>query len=457
MKRNKVPDIKKKSLLIAVVFIFTGFHVTAQTINLEQARSLALANSRNLAKYNLAIQSSILDERFRIYSNLPSLSLGANASTSLWNAGGEPAPDPLEAFKAGANFSVSQKIFEGGKTLVQKAINGLATETARKDALAEYFNVLNTVDGAYYAALEAAADLEAAESALQTANLSLSMAEVRQASGVISTGDYLKALADRESSETSRNQARRNYSLSNAKLKSLIGLNEAVGFNAGQVDFSRYEELILRLGSITDTEADSLYGELREIAAAANPALAKAGLSSRRAEKSLSLSKLDFSPGLSASFSTGLNYTPNNGIEPSGGSVSISGSIPLDFWVTANNVAKSKIARDTATLDYYTAENSLEAELQSALFNTIAQAGSAGSSRRALEYAEKHFEYIMERYRLSQSSVSELSDASALVSSSRSQFIKARYGFLQGLSTLRSLGAFEDEEKLMQILKGKGP
>lgn len=456
----KTIDIKKNKkvlLLIAIVFIFTGIRVMAQTINLEQARILALANSRSLAKYNLAVQSSVLDTRSQLYSNFPSLSLGASASMSLWNAGGEPAIDPLETFKAGANFSVSQKIFEGGKSLVQKAINELATETARRDALSEYFSVLNAVDSAYYAALEAAADLEAAESALQTADLSLSIAEVRHTSGVISRGDYLKALADKESSETSRNQARRNYSLNNAKLKSLIGLNEASGFNVEQVDFSGYEELILRLGSITDTEADYLYGELWEIAAAANPALAKAGLSSRRAEKNLSLSKLDFSPSLSASFSTGLNYAPNNGIEASGGSVSISGSIPLDFWVTANNVAKSKIARDTAALDYYTAENSLETELQSALFDTIAQAGSAGSSRRALEYAEKHFEYIMERYRLSQSSVSELSDASALVSSNRSQFIKARYGFLQSLSTLRSLGAFEDEEILMQLLRGNGP
>ena len=125
---------------------------------------------------------------------------------------------------------------------------------------------------------------------------------MRQASGVISRGDYLKALADNESSETSRNHARRNYSLSNAKLKSLTGLNETFIVNAEQVDFSGYEEMILRLGAITDTEVDSLYGQLWEIAAAANPALAKAGLSSQRAEKNLSLSKLDFSPSLSASF-----------------------------------------------------------------------------------------------------------------------------------------------------------
>jgi outer membrane protein TolC len=215
--------------------------------------------------------------------------------------------------------------------------------------------------------------------------------------------------------------------------------------------------MILRLGTISDAEADSLYGEFRNIAAAANPALAKAELASRRAEKNLSLAKRDFSPSLSASFSTGLNFPLDNAPELSGGSLSISGNIPLDFWVTANNVAKNKIAMDSAALDYLSAESSLETELQSALLSTIAQAGSVLSSRRALEYAEKHFEYIMEQYRLSRSSVSELSDASALASSSRGQFIKARYGFLRSLSTVRSLGAFDDEEQLMRLLRGGPP
>jgi outer membrane protein TolC len=452
--------MKKKTrfmiLLLATALHFSALvSAAAETLTIEQVRSLALANSRSLAKYNLTVQSSVLDERAQVFSNLPSFSLGASASVSLWDAGGTPLDNPLDSFKAGANFSVSQKIFQGGKSIVQKAIQELATESARRDALAEYFNVLDAADSACYAALEAAADFEAAELAFQNAVVSLSIAEVRQAGGIINAGDYLKALADKESRETTRNQARRNLALNTAKLKALIGLAEAP--QVEEVDFSGYEEMIQRLGNISDSDADLLYGEFWNIAAAANPALAKAGISSQRAEKNLSLAKRDFSPSLSASFSTGLNFPLDNAPELSGGSLSISGSIPLDFWVTANNVAKNKIARDSAALDYLNTESSIETELQTALLNAIAQAGSVLSSRRALEYAEKHLEYIMERYRLSLSSVSEVSDASALASSSRGQFIKARYGFLQSLSKLRSLGAFEDEEKLMNLLRGGAP
>jgi hypothetical protein len=65
---------------------------------------------------------------------------------------------------------------------------------------------------------------------------------------------------------------------------------------------------------------------------------------------------------------------------------------------------------------------------------------------------ETNFEYTMERYRLSQSSVSDMSEATSLFLTSRNNYTKATYGFLQSLSKLRSLCAIEDEEKLFSLL-----
>jgi len=444
----------RKKVLLFNLFIITASTVFSQTLSLEQARTLALANSRSLAKYNLAVMGTILDERARIFSNLPSLSLGASASINLWNAqNAAPVENPFDTLSSGVNFSASQKIFEGGKTLVQKAINDIASESARKDALAEYFNVLDSVDNAYYAVLEAMAVLEAEESSLQTALTSLAIAEVRRTNGIINQGDYLKAMADKEERENSRNQARRNLSLNMMKLKALTALDDISALQ--HIDFTGYEELIQRLGNISDKEANLLYAELREFIASVNPSLAKAGLANQRAEKNLVMAQRGYSPSLSASFSTGLNYLPNNGLEMSGGKLSLNLSIPVDYWVIANNVEKSKNARDSAALDYLSAEVALETDLQSVLINAFAYAGSVLSSRRSLDYAEKHFEYIMERYRLSQSSLSDLGDASLLLINSRNSHIKAQYGFLQSLSKLRSLGAIDDEEKLVLLLTGE--
>jgi outer membrane protein TolC len=221
------------------------------------------------------------------------------------------------------------------------------------------------------------------------------------------------------------------------------------------IDFNGYENLIRYLGGISDEAAAVLYGEFWKRLAAANPSLIKAGLNSRRAEQNLTRAKWDYAPTVSASVSpTGLSYSSDKGLGTSVGGFSINGRIPLDFWVMANNVEKSKIALESAALDYISQESALEIELQAALLNTIAQAGTVLSAGRSLEYAEKHFEYVMERYRLSQSSVSDLLDATALAGNSRNQLIKSRYGFLQSLSKLRSLGAVDDESILLQILMG---
>ena len=443
----------KKAVLFFIIVIFLGAGtLCAETLSLEQVRVLALANSRSLAKYDLSIKSSLLDERNQLYSMLPVLSAGYSASMNYlqnWDF-----VNPADTFKAGATFSVTQKIFEGGKNLIQRSLNSIATESVRNEALAEYYNVLDSADSAYYAVLEAAASLEAADSALQSAVAGLNIAEIRQSNGMINQGDYMKALADKEDRENSRNQARRNLTLNQTKLKSLISAQAIPELD--QIDFSGYGDLISSLGNISDEEADSLYNRFWKLLAAANPSLVRANLNNIRAEKNLTLTKRGYSPTISATvFSTALNYTPaNNFTNTASGGVSITGSIPLDFWVLSNRVEKSKIALESAALDYANTENQLEIDLQTTLINTFTQAESVLSSVRSLEYTQKHFDYIEERYRLSQSSVSELGDASTLLINSRNSLIRARFGFLQSLSKLRSLLVIDDEEKLISMLMG---
>jgi outer membrane protein TolC len=111
-------------------------------------------------------------------------------------------------------------------------------------------------------------------------------------------------------------------------------------------------------------------------------------------------------------------------------------------------VEKKKIASGQAALDLQSAGDNLDLELQTALVDLLSQAGSILSSRRASEYAGRHFDYVMELYRLSRSSQSELSDAAALMETNRNNLIRSRYGFLRALSKIRSLGVFETEGEI---------
>jgi len=443
-----------KVIITGLILLTASTASFSQNVNLEQIRTLALANSRSLARYNLAIRSSVLDEKSQLYTMLPSVTAGYSASMNYINRDWEFV-NPADTFTTGFDVSITQKIFEGGKSFIQKSLAAISTESVRKEALAEYFNVLDSADNAYYAVLEAAATLEAEELSLQTALSSLAIAEIRQSSGMINRGDFLKALADKEARENSRDQARRSLSLSKMKLKALTGVETSAGLE--QVNFDAYEELIRFLALISDEDADALYDRFWKLLLKSNISLARAALNNQRAEKSLSMAKRDYFPTVSATlFSSGINYSVASGFTSSaGGGLTIRGSVPLDFWVMNNKIEKSKIARDSTAMDYKNTESSLETELQSALLNAFACAGTIVHSRLSLEYAEKHFEFVNERYRLSQGSISDLNDAAALLINTRNSQIKSRYGFLQALSRLRSLAAIDDEQKLLKILVGE--
>jgi outer membrane protein TolC len=410
-------------------------------LDLGTVRAMALANSRTLARYNLAVGSAQLDEKIQKYGMLPSLSLGASASASilgevsLWDSAG-----------AGASFGVTQQLYNRGKNALLKSISSMATGIARQDALAEYFAVLDAADAAYYGVLEAEAALEAADAALEAAAFALSTAEIRRENGMIGYGDYLQALAEKEARETARNQARRDLTLGRVTLKNLTGQAELQELEG--VDFEAWEELIQKLAGFSEEGAAAFLERFRGAATANNPTLVRAALAGSRAEQEVSLAKREYFPTLSAGVSGGLNYSVMNGFDVPSGRLSLSASFPLDVWVTKSNVDKKVFARAEAVLEKQNVVVSLDVEIQTAVLDLITQAMSALSSRRADEYARRHYEQVLESYRLSSASVAELSDAAVLAGSNRTQYIKARYGFLAGLSKIRSLGSFSSDEEL---------
>jgi outer membrane protein TolC len=429
-----------------MLFMLAGIGVVAaEPITLEDARSLALANSSSLAKYNLNLESARLDEKTRVYGLLPSLSLGVSASGQLW---GEP--ELADSLRTGASLSVSQKLFDGGKNSYRKAINAIAAETVRQDALAAYFTVLDSADSAYYELLKAEAAAETARAALETVALALSMAELRLQNGMISRGDYLKALADQGNRETALNRALRNLSVSRETLKNITGLGEIPEPQA--IDFDAYEGIIRFLSALPEDSIAILMENFSAAAKANNPGFLKSSLQLQAAERNVGLAKKDYLPSFSAGVSAGINYSAAGGLSYSGGGLSLSGSIPLDYWLIGTAVEKKRLAQTEAALNHRDAENTLGVDIQTALLDLAGYALAAQSARRADEYARQSYDYNRELYSLSQASVSALSEAAAQAVSSHAERLAAEYGFLDGLSKLRSLGAFASQDEVIDLL-----
>jgi outer membrane protein TolC len=288
---------------------------------------------------------------------------------------------------------------------------------------------------------------------METAALALSMAELRLESGMISQGDYLKAMADRGQKETAWNRALKDLAANRAHLKNITGLGEMPEL-AG-IDFSVYTDMILFLSTLPEKKIELLTDTFSRAAQKNNPGLLKTSLQLQIAERNVGLAKKDYLPSLNAGISTGINYSAAGGLSNSGGSISINGSIPLDYWVIGTAVEKKRIAQTEAALNYRDAENTLAMDIQTALLDLIASTLTVQSARRADEYSQRNYEYNLELYKLSQASVFVLSDAAALAGDSHTQRIAAEYGFLNGLSKLRSLGAFDSQDEVINLLLQK--
>jgi len=428
--------------------VFTGSSLhAADSLSLAKARELAIANSRSIQKTLLAVDSSLLAEKAQTYAMLPQASLSMAGELDYPAAFSSGLGS---AASASASLALSQTIYDGGEGAILAAIDRLATESARAEARAAYGEVLAATDDAYYSALEAEAAVEAAESDLSASKIHLSIAQAKYESGVVIKSAVLEAQAVTAAKETALSQARRNMLVASAKLKSLTG---RAGKPSG-VDFSGYEALMAKINALDDEAVDGLISRLYALGVAGNPDLAVSSLAASQAQKEIEVAKTGYLPEASIALSHGASYTGYGGLDlASKTSLSIGVKIPLDFLATKNAVQSKTIAARQASLDKDEAADTLNLEIQGAVYDLIADVRSVASSQKALDYAESHYQGVLELYRLSKASSSELSDAELLVSANRSSLISARYSFLSRLSRLKTLAGSENDSLILSLIQ----
>jgi outer membrane protein len=437
MKSHRILPV----ILLAFALAATGARAE-ESLTREEARSYAVASSKTLKRMLLSVDSTLLAEKIQDYSRWPSLSANAGASLNY------PTSSLTGALGASASITVAQSIYSGGKASVLAAIDALATQIAREEARSEYFNVLQEADSAFLTVIEASSSVDAAKSDLEAAQTHQSLAGARLEAGIITRSEYLKTESETAAAETSLTQAQGKLSVALVKLASLTGL--ALPLKLESADAAGGTELIRRLAGFSQDQTEALIAGVRDAASANNPSLAQARLSQQQAAKGINLSKADYLPSLSATWSNSLAYSA--GFGKGSGSLSVGASIPLDFWVTKAQVDSKDIAARQAGLTLQETRRILELDVQSTVYDLIASARAVTSAEKALEYAESHYQGVLEQFKLSAASSSDLSDAEVLVSSSRTQLISARAQILSNLSGLRTLAGLESDDLLLQII-----
>jgi outer membrane protein TolC len=442
---RKVANRKAAALLF---FSLVSAALYSAELSLEDIRRAAAASSADMKKMELSRRNQALARMAHFFKYLPSPSAGASASYPLLED--SPAADPLDRLSAGLRFSLAEGIavFDGGKSRIERSNLALEDQALDADTAVRLFSVIEEADNRYFNCLEAAAALKTAELQVEINSLALETAEIRRAGGLLSPGDYYLALSDQAAAESALASAQTGLSLARARLEQFCGINKTEDLRP--VNFAGYEGLFTKISQWTMEEIEERYQRLKAGLSSRSPSLRSASISLKRAENNYALSKSAFLPSLdlSLSFDLGYSFTAKSPAKPLsyGASVTLGGTIPLDYWVLSNKERQQKNSLESSRIDYGEALAAFDIELQSQLFTLAGSARTLISSRRQAEYAALLLEQQQELFRLSGTSMSSFLDASSRSLSSETQKTKAEYAFLRGLSAIKSLGAFEEEE-----------
>ena len=429
-------------LAILICILLAAASATAgDLLTRDAARSLALSRSRTLQRALLSVDSALLAEKAQKYSLLPSISATAGGDLSY------PRTSLAAALGGSVGLSVKQTLYDHRLSLLL-AIDTLDTTIAREQARAEYFSVLEAADTAFTGVIDALASLQAATSDRDAARTRQALAEARREAGILSRPELLKAESETAAAETSLTQARGRLSTAFAKLASLTGL--ALPFSVDTSDPAGTSGLTERLAALTEEQTATLIARVQEMIVANNPSLSQSSLAEQKAAKNRDLARAEGLPTVDASLSNQLS-TASGGIS-AGGSLSISVSVPLNFWSVKTSVEAGEKSLQQAGLDLQEDKRTAALDAQSAVYELVSAARTVVSSGKALEYAQSLDEAVLEQYRLSTVSSADLSDSAALVSTARSQSIAAKSQLLASLGSLRTLAAAESDSLIIGLV-----
>jgi outer membrane protein len=445
----RAPHARMASMIFLCALIFTSITVAPvaadDALDIQTARALVLANSAAVSKAQLAVTSAELALQAQRYDGAPSVSasLGGNM-----DYGSQAAP--ADGLGASLRVGASQTLYDGGRQSALLRNAALALEAARQEMRALRVDMTGQADAAFYAVVKAQASVDAADDDRAASQLRLNLAKAKAEAGVIARSDYLQAESEAASYGTALIKARKTLSSASAKLASLTGKTASVGVVT--IDISRYGSFLEKSETLDEAAAGKLVTDIVALAAESNPSLAMYALAARKAGLSEAAARAGYLPTVAASLSHAVNWENASGLTLGAGSVSLTATVNLDVWKSANSVASAKLAATGASIDEADAARVLALDIEVAVNELLGAARAIGSSTKALEYAQSNYEHVLERYRLSAASASNLSTALALVSSARTALIGARYDFLSYLSSLRGLAGLEGEEGVVGLV-----
>lgn len=400
-----------------------------QTMTLEQALTLARANSPDLAKAASTVgeaQATRADARAAL---LPSLKFESSYIYTQPNG----TPSGVYVANNGANEYIDQANVHTGLGVAEAA--GLrsadaALEAARAEEAIAQRGLVVTVVQRYDAMVVAQRKHATAQTALQTADRFSTITRDRQRGGEAAEADVIKA-------DIEVQQRRRE--LREAELALHTTQNELA-----IVVFATYNPAFGVVDDLAEPAPLPPFETVQALAEKNNPALAAASASLRQANQDIWVARGQILPSVSLDYFYGLDSTDFattvDGVRNLGSSVVASLNVPLWNWgATGAHIAAARLRAREAQVGLSFATRELQADLHSFYEEAQASREELDSLKQTVDLSTNSLRLTILRYQAGESTVLEVVDAQTTLSDAQNAYDDGLARYHLALANLQTL------------------
>lgn len=334
-------------------------------------------------------------------------SLPGTASTT------QSSNQPFDFYES--SFSLSQNIFDFGKTPTQVRVKKLTLYSSSSD----YENVINqivfNVRQAYYSVLQTKRNRDVAEETVRQFQQHLDQARGFYEVGTRPKFDVTKAEVDLSNSKLSLIKAENALRIAKVTLNNAIGVPDAPDYTI--VDILAYQKYRI-------TFEDAI-----ERAYKNRPDLQSLVLQERAAEESIQLAKTGYYPVLSGQANYNWAGTKVNSLD-SGWNVGATLTFPLfSGYLTKYQVAQSKAALDVLKANEENLRQGILLDVQQAYLNLQQAEESISTAELTVKQATENLDLANGRYAVGVGNPIEVTDAQVSYSSAKTTYNQALYDY----------------------------
>jgi len=439
----------KKLIFITLITLLITSLSAVEVLSLDSALKMAIENNTELktSENNMKAAEKSMQSSY--------LALGPSASLSgskVYLDSGIETADGTKDETSSYGISASQPIFNGGKVLLSAQIARNTYKIQKTSYQGKLLEITAAVEQKYFAVQGNREQVKALEKKLEQSTTNLDIARAKLEAGLFSNAEFLQMRSEKLSSELDLMNVQNAYELGKLELSNYLGYTES--FEVEEFDMSSYQAIMETLKQSDMAAQKELENQLIEIGKEHNPTIAISRINIDTARKSKTMAGGNLLPSLNLSYS--YNWANDNLDEDFEGSGSLALAASMPIFPLADNALDYQSAHyqlKSSKNNFKYTEDAITLAIRSSCLYLFTSARKVESAKISNELAWETWNQMRESFEQGLISSTDLLSTEVTVINSDYNYISARQGFLESISSLKNLLGMEDKEQLIKLIE----